>query len=255
MFEDESISPTKASYIDEIMKEKKDLIYDDLKDKSIEELTEIKNKKEEVKVEEKKEETKKEEPKTNTNINKNTNTNTNIGTSYTCTPPSDLKSTEWCQWNVKRPQSCEYSYPQKKNWNDLELIAFATAGVNVNEQLGSEGTNVVHSGASYCEAYRKTILTKEAIYIVDLDSVTGEVYSSTKSAISTNYSEEQVKQMGLAFWNLKEEECDNVWVVLGLNGMTQSIKLKYQVNMYKDGKNYSIDYDADTGAVLSSKSW
>ena len=62
--------------------------------------------------------------------------------------------------------------------------------------------------------------------------------------------------MGLSYWNLTEEECDMIWVVLGLNGMTHGTDLQYQVNMVtKDHKNYSVDYDANTGAVLSSRSW
>ena len=272
--EEYGISESKASFIEGILEEKSQLSFDELKDKSIEELNEIKNQKEEVKEDVKEE--KKEEIKSNTNTNSNTSTNTSTNTTenpstntttqssekyftssnYTCTPPSDLKSTEWCNWNVKRPQNCSFNYPQKMDLSGNDQTLYSTLGVNTNDIKQSYTVPSVHSGASYCESYIKRILTSDTFYTVEFDSVTGEIYSSKKEVVSTKYTEEQVKKMGMDYWKMTEEDLDMIWVVLGINGDSSNIFFTYQVNMRtKDNMNYSVDYNADTGAILSYRSW
>jgi len=265
--EEKNISESKAAYVLEQIKDVEGLDLEEVVEKSIEEVkTVVEEKKEEIRIEEEKkaqeeikkeaeEKAKQQSTQTNTNTNTQTKTNTNTSSGYTCTPPSNLKSAEWCNWNTKRPQYCSYSYPNKKEKDIASILAYL--GITQNEVIGDYGTFDVYSGASYCQAYRREISTRQYRYKTLWDSVTGEVLSVTKTALSFKMTESEALQKGLAYYNLKEEDCSSCGVTFTTEkrGFVDEY-YAYQVNMYmKDGKNYSVNYDASTGAVKGSRQW
>ena len=94
------ISDAKASYIEEILEDHEELTIDDLKDKNISELKEIKNKtKEEIK-----------EPEV---YDEPVNQGGNGGYPAPPSDPTD-KSGVWCTWNRNRPPEYEYYYRRNR---------------------------------------------------------------------------------------------------------------------------------------------
>ena len=251
-----NISITKASFIEQKLQGKGEL--EELADSSINTLYEkFLLQDEEPKQEEKKEEPKQEETKKNTGGNSGNSGNSGT-VAYSCTPPSDLKSTEWCNWNIKRPQSCEYSYPLKKSYTELEKIAHSALGFSENDIVTGGAHPKVHSGASYCESYYAEMKYQDTMYYIELDSVTGEVLSKSQKTITYAITEEQAKQMAIAYWKINAEDIDTIWVSNGTDGKPNGpgTYIRFQVNMQmKDGKKYSVDYDATTGQYVSSRSW
>ena len=261
--EEYGISESKASFIEEIISNNDNLTFDDLKDKSIDELNEIKNKPIE---EEKKEEPKKEE-KTNTGSNSSSNnsgsSSSNTGNStprktYTCTPPSDLKSEEWCDWLSKRPHSCEF-YLDEVSSDTMTPKVLSYLGITDTYSLyGNYATNAVYKGASYCTAYKSVVTTPEYKYTTYWDSHTGEFLSETKEAVPAFImNKDQALAKGLEYYNLKEEDCRVCWVVAGIdrsNGPDEYYRLQVNMDM-NNGKSYSVDYNAVTGSIESTRQW
>lgn len=245
------MTPSKAYYIREQIKDNENLQLEDFKNISLEEIVEKVNNTssdKETKVEEKIVEEKKE----SNNTKPNTNNNSSSKSSYTCTPPSDIKSTEWCNWNVKRPQNCEYSYPGKLNSQDARKYIDSSEGLVISNY----GTTSAYSGASYCYAYMAIITTESYRHTIYLDSVTGEFLTEKKESIpQLSMTKDQALAQGLEHFGLNEEDCKNCWVVFGTNGEGgPNWYYRYQVNMdMSDGYLYSIDYNAVTGKLVGER--
>lgn len=250
--EDYGITTGKAYYITEQIKDQDNITFEELSSAPINEIKNI------VDTKIKEQEKIKEDNKKTTSTSKNNSTSSNdTSESYTCTPPSDIKSTMWCSWNVKRPQNCEYSYPERKDYtviNDAINKALGLSGADIN---GAIGTRITYSGASYCEATKKEILKDDYKYTVIIDNVSLEILSSTKEQINNIVmSEDDAKRKALAHFSLNEDDCENCYVIKDMNGSSSGGYIRYQVNMFmKDGKNYSVDFNASTGALENSRTW
>ena len=240
-----NISEGKAAYLESVLEENKDLKIEEIKDKSVSELKVLKEKKEETT-------TKK------SNSNSSNNNISSGGYSGGCTPPSDLKSKDWCTFNTKRPQSCEYYYPEMANTDGVIDMLLEKNGISPYEATERYHTNAATSSSSYCIAVKAVVADKDYKYTYLLDSVTLEIISEVKEAVpKPTMTEDEAKQKGLAYYGLNEEDCRVCWVVYGVDKSGGPDEYyRYQVNMdMLDGNCYSIDYNSVTGEVVSTRTW
>lgn len=257
--EEYNITESKASYLEDIIKDYPELKIEELKDKSIKEIEtttkEITEKIEQEKEEEKKQEEQKQQENKSSNSNQEKSTSKSNQSSTSCNPPTDLKDEAWCNFNTKRPQWCEYSYPEKNTSNYSEKI-YNILGVSPFDTLGLYGTEVLYKGASYCYAYKGVVTTKEYRYTFLLDSVTGDLLEQSKEEIpKPTFSEDEALERGLSYFNLTKDDCLNCWVVYGTDGDGgPNFHYRYQVNMdLLDGTFHSINYNAITGEITGTR--
>lgn len=263
--EENNISESKAAYVLEQIKDVEEIDIKDVVDKNIEEVkVVVEEKKEEIKkveeekaAEEKKEEEKKEEQITKP-VQPTTPTQPSTpkpSTTVTCTPPSDIKSVEWCTWNVKRPQSCEYFYPGEKTKSSSELDA--RYGGGYGNTLGGYSTTTEYKGASYCHANKTVYTTKTYRYTAYWDSVTGELLKETKEAVPNFISEESIKQSAIKLFGLNEADIVMIWVSTGTEAEGgPNWYYRHQVNIeMPEKKMYTADYNAVTGKLVSKRVW
>ena len=241
-----NITESKASYIEEVLKEKENLTFEELKDKSIDELNKIKN----------------EPVPTPTPVPTQKPSGGNSGTTQpktsSCTPPSDLKSKEWCTFNVSRPQWCEYNYPQKiNNTSNLMEQQLTRLGIEPFSALNRYSTETKYEGSSYCLAIKMQIADRNYSYTLLLDSVTGDLLKETKTKVPALIDENVVKQKALQHFNLKEEEVVMMWVSTDIEGSGGPGEYyRHQVNIEMPGKQmYTANYNAVTGELVTERIW
>ena len=252
-----NITISKAYYIQEQIKDEEGITFEELKDVSI---NEIKTKVEDYKEEQErknKEETNKssQENKTSNNSSGNVNKSNGNSGSSSCNPPSDLKSSEWCSFNTKRPQWCNFSYSQKANTYTLDQSLYSHIGISPFDLIGGYGTEVLKDGASYCYAYKSIITTRQYRYTFLLDSVTGEILEESKENVPSFIDENTIKQNALNNFGLKEEDCIRVEVNLHteMEG-SPNWYYRYSVAMQlSDGTLHSAWYNAVTGALVKTQ--
>ena len=253
-----NITEAKAAYIEKVIVDYPELTIESLKDENV---TTLKTKEIEKEIPEPIE-TPKEEVQTQTNTNTNTNTNQNTNSnsnSYSsCTPPSDLKSSEWCRFNVSRPQSCEYNYPQKIN-NTSELMnnTLTRLGINPTEALNRYTTETKYEGSSYCLAIKMNVSDKNYNYTLLFDSVTGELLNESKEAVPSFIDEATIKQKALEHFGLNEADVVMMWVSTGIEGSGGPNEYyRHQVNIeMPERKMYTADYNAVTGVLVTERIW
>ena len=251
-----NITESKAAYIESIVEKYPDLKMEEIKDKSINEITtttvEIETKKEEEK---KKEEEQKQQSTSSNNSSSGKSNSGSVG----CNPPTDLKDSAWCTFNTKRPQWCIYDYPQMiKSFGGNEDELYNYVGSTAYESLGLYKTQQLYEGASYCYAIKKVLTTRQYRYTFLFDSVTNEKLSETKEPVPTPImTEDEALQNGLNYYGLSQDNCKNCWVTYGTNAEgSEHWYYRYQVNMVmNDDKGYSIDYNTQTGAIESTRTW
>ena len=262
------ISESKASYIEEMIKNNEELTFDDLKDKSVNELYEMKNNKvEEKKEETKKEGVKKEETKSTNNNSSNSSSNTNTSTntkttSYSCAAPSsNLKDPVWCDWYTKHPAACSNPYPEKKDSYQFSQAFISYIGINPFDQIGGGTTgNKLDSRASYCIVYPTEVYTKDYKYSALIDSVTGEFYDFKKEPMhQAKVTEEQALQAflnanGITLAEIKSETTTGYQILLRVQDNANYTAKILVYNIYGqalDGRHMKgVTVDAMTGSVL-----
>ncbi len=262
--EQEGISAGKAALIEEIANNS-DLTVEELKDKSISELLSYEENIEEPIGDDTPEENPTENPNTNTTTNTGINTGNNNGTStsYTCTPPSDLKDPAWCSWNNKRPQSCEFYYDDYSTSQAREN-ALSRYGLSASSVMsGGYATTEAYSGASYCRAIEIVITTNTERITSYWDSHTGDFITDKRVAVPTLISKDEAKQIGINYIknnkvpDFNEADIDYSEVSTGTDGEGgPGFYYRHQVYFrMKDGTNHTVDVDAATRQVKSYRSW
>ena len=267
------ISEGKSALIEDIVNANSDLKVEELKDKSIEELLSYEEQTETPV--EKKEEDKKEDKTVDNNQNKQTtktdtttktdnktNTSTNQKTNntqkktYTCTPPTDLKDTEWCNWNRYRPQNCNF-VPDTISGDQAMNAAYARYGLSSSGfYLSRYASEDVYSGSSYCRAVYTVIITKQERITTYWDSHTGEFLSEKKEAVPKFiWTEDEALQQGLSHFNLNQEDCKNCWTVTGTWGDGgDDWVYRFEVNMQMQNNDFfSVNYNAVNGSIINER--
>ena len=242
-----NISESKASLIEEIVKANDSKTFEDLKDKSISELAKLKN-------ESKEESTKEIESRKG---DENGPVYEEPSYNYSCTPPSDLKSSEWCSWNINRPPYCEYYYPERIN-DDIYDRALNYLGLSNFDSIGGYATEQADSRSSYCIADIAIITTRETRTNLVFDSVTGELIEKSSTPVPMPiFSEEEAIQKGLAYFGLDESKCRYCQVSYGTDREgSDEWYYRYQVLLDMiDGNCHTIDYNTQTGEIVSTREW
>ncbi len=265
--EKNNITISKAYYIQEQIKNEEGLKVEDFKDTSITEIKEkINNYKQEQ--EQKKQEELKEKTttkQTNTNTSKNTTPNTNTTTqkvtkTYTCTPPNDLKDTEWCNWNNKRPQSCEFYYD---DISTDKVRGYALSRYNLDDSASTYITTQEYKGASYCRAHIVKINTSSEKIISYWDSHTGEFLKEKRETAPTYISTETAQTVAKNYIkNNKNNAFDEAEIKYSeVNSGTDrdggpDEYYRHQVLfIMNDGTHYTVDVDAVTKEVKYYRTW
>ena len=165
------ISENKASYIEEVIKDNEDITFEDLKDKSINEINKF--------IEEKKEESKKEEekkPTTNsgtntgsTNNNSSSNSNTKHNTSVTPSKPSTGTTTTKPSTNTGSSSGgtgtvvvCSRAVFNLEN-DDATAKVFGYLGLDFSMKLWYDYQTVAKAYNSIC-TYETKIITNKTLY-------------------------------------------------------------------------------------------
>lgn len=271
MAEKYGISESKASYIEEKIKENEGITFEELKDKSINEINKYVENKEEKKEEEVKEEVKEEQKeednKQNTTTNnKNNNNKTNNTTSnnkpttssYVC-PSSYLNTNNvWCDYldrlsNLSFSKKYNCSMSEKKDYETLRQMALSHLGIDSLEARGTYNYPKRDSRSSYCSAEIFIITTKEVRTTITFDSVTGEVIEESKESVpAAKVSEDEAIDILLKHFNLSRDNVDVSSAWWGTDGEGGNPVYRYSVHVkMNDGTIHRGSVNAMTGELYS----
>ena len=158
------ISENKASYIESVIKDNKNITFEDLKDKSINEINEfIEEKKEEAKKEEsKKEEVKKPTTNSGTNTgttNNNSSSNTKPSTGTTTKPSTNTGSSSGGTGTVA---VCSRAVFNLEN-DDATAKVFGYLGLDFSRKLWYDYQTIAKAYNSIC-TYETKIITNKTLY-------------------------------------------------------------------------------------------
>ena len=273
------ITESKASYIENLIKENTELKFEDLKDKTINEINQIikenikdtdkeveKEDKEEVK--EEKEEDKKEENKPSGSTGNNTGSSTNkpSGTtsnnkkpstsSYTCpTSPSNANNV-WCDY-IDRTENEAFAIKynckmdEKKDYETLRQMALKHLGIQSIDARGQYSYPHTDKRSSYCSAQTFIITTLTTRTTLIMDSVTGEVIEENSIPVVIKLSEEDAVDALLKHYNLNREDLESYSTWFSTDN--EGADFVYRYNVYltmKDGTRYSNSVNANTGKII-----
>ena len=238
-----NISVSKAAYIESIIEKNPELKIEDLKDKSITEITNLK--------ENKKEET----TQTTTAItNPTVKTTKKTTVKTTVSIPSNPTDTSgvWCTYNKNKPAASKFDYPADIGLNKAR--EYALLAIN-SSSLGLKGntlSRVDDKRSSYCLSYKFMGYNDDNKYYVTIDSVTGSVIE--KSVVPMDkpkITEEEAKTIGINRFGIDPNACDFVQAYLDMNNG----KLRYTFAARCSGTQYDLEIDAITGAVSKERTW
>lgn len=236
--EEYNISISKAAYIESVLKEKKELKVEDLKDKSI---AEINNAKEE---------------KTTTEVttNKITTTTKKTTTKTALSIPSDPTDTSgvWCTFNKNKPRTLKFDYPA--DIGTSKATEYAKAAINASNLnlKGTETPRVDDKRSSYCRSYQFMGYNDDNKYYVTIDSVTGSVIEQKVVPMDKpKITEEEAKSIGINKFGIDPASCDFVQAYFSMNNG----KLKYTFGSRCSGTYYNLEIDAMTGAISNVRTW
>lgn len=236
-----NISVSKAAYIESIIEANPELKIEDLKDKSVTEITDIK-------------ENKQEKTTAVTTTNAATTTTKKTTTKVAVSVPSDPTDTSgvWCTYNKNKPATSKFDYPA-----DIGLTKakeYAMAAINASS-LGIKGTSlsrVDDKRSSYCRSYKFMGYNDDNKYYVTIDSVTGGVIEKSVVPMDKpNITEEQAKAIGVRHFNLDTSTCDLVQAYFSMNNG----KIRYTFTARCNGTYYSLNIDALNGNVSGATTW
>lgn len=254
------ISESKASYIEEIIKENEDISFEELKDKSINEINKYIESKEEQKQEEQ-EEQKEEENKQETTTNSgssNTSNNNSTTSSYVCPSSSANTNNVWCDYKERLSDlsfSSKYDCPmsEKKDYETLRQIALSHLGIDSLEARGTYNYPQKDSRSSYCTAEIFVITTTEARTTITFDSVTGKIIEETKEAVPTpKVSEDEAVDILLKHFNLSRDDVEMPYAWWETDGEGGNFVYRYSVHVkMNDGSQHAGSVNAMTGELYS----
>lgn len=238
-----NITESKAAYIEEAIKENTDLKIEDLKDKSINEIT--------TKKEEKLTTTTKVTTTSNVTVSKNTTKKT---TKQQTSIPSSATDTSgvWCTYNKNKPSTSRFDYPQDIGMDKARNYALNYLNKTISDFTNTLVSRIDDKRSSYCLSYKVTLITKDTKYFVYIDSVTGKTISNNTEEIpAPKVSETQAEEIGLKYFSLNRSECKIVEAYYSYNNG----KMRYTFNAQCNGKYYSLHIDATTGATSDPTTW
>lgn len=243
-----NITESKASYLEEIIKDTS-LKIEDVKDMSVQDA------KEKVQEEIKKQEEEKKQQEQNKNRNNTTNNknNNNSGSSSSSlTPPASSRDTSgaWCTFNKNKPYNYVYDYKEligeakvrEIATNHLAGVYFKTSSLAIYDDIKG----------SYCKTYKFAGLNDDFKYYLTIDSVTGSILEESKEEMEKpSISKDKAKEIGLTYFKLQESECELVQADLS----STFTVLKYTFIARCNGTYYTADIDGKTGSLSGDRTW
>lgn len=269
------ISESKASYIESIINENTDLTFEELKDKSINEINEKINNKETQKEnndnkeeENKKEENnKKEDNKQNATTNNNSSsTNTKPNKKPVSTPPSSTDRTGlWCEFYKTIPPEGGVEYETPGYINDLAVYAEAAKKIMPSDADWSQHYESItqYKTASYCSAGIVELenYDKSKTYTAYLDSVTLELLEpiKVKEIAKPNIDEAGAKVI-VAKWLLDTygvdiNNCDWESYYYAIDGSTKKPEWQFTCKIEAITTYYAVVVNAITGSLSLGRTW
>ncbi len=235
-----NITESKAAYIEETIKENKNLSIEDLKDKSVNEITKID----------------KEEKTTTTTTTKATTVKNNKSTTTKkqVSVPANATDTSgvWCTYNKNKSDTSRFNYPQDIGMDKARNYALKYLNKTMTDFTNTLVSRIDDKRSSYCLSYKVTLITKDTKYFVYVDSVTGKTISNyTEKIPAPKISETQAEEIGLKYFSLNRSECRIVEAYYDYNNG----KMRYTFNAQCNGKYYSLNIDPTTGATSNPTTW
>jgi len=271
------ISDSKASYIENIIKENSDLKFEDLKDKSINEINQMVNNKEEQKETgkdktEEKEEQKEEESKPNNNTSSNTSKPSINNSSISkpnkkpiSTPPaSNDRTGAWCDFYATIPPEGGVEYETPGYINDTQTyVEAAKKHMPADASWSSYFSSITeYRTASYCSAGVVEVenYDKNKTYTMYLDSLTLEVLElKTKELPKPNIDEAGARPI-VANWlmttyGVSIDDCDWENYYYNIDGSTKIPEWQYTCKIEETKTYYAVTVVATTGATKTGYTW
>ena len=261
-----NISESKAAYISEQIKDE-DIKIEEIVEKSIDEIKEqIEEKKEEIRKEEekqkeeqsKKEAEEKQQQSTTKPSTQNSQQTTKPSTTGGCNPPA--KATEnisdWCNFNKKKSQNCNFSYPEQLSLSEYSSRALKQLGVSQWDTIGNYASiKWGDSRSSYCFSGIAIITTREKRTTFTFDSVTGELIDTKSEAVKApTITEEQAVQILLDKYGLKKEDLKGSNAHFSVDGDgSDNYYYRYDTSItMNDGTQHLANINPYTGAIIRS---
>ena len=232
-----NISESKASYIEEIIKENPNLDIEKIKDMSITEIN--------------KEKDTKQTTTTTTTTTKKVTTTTKKQVSVTAPSNPEDTSGAWCSFRKNLPRTQVYNYEKDMGMNKAQTIALNAIN-NIPYKTASSAP-IDDQRSSYCRSYKVRITTDDYIYVLYVDSVNGKIIEKnvTEQAKPTVTSE-QALQKGLNYFGLDESTCQVKEAYLSEN----LGRLRYTFSARCNETNYyTLNIDAFTGEISGARTW
>lgn len=232
-----NITESKAAYIEETIKENNNLTVEDLKDKSVNEITKAA-----------------EEKTTTTTTTTTSKNNKSTTTKKQVSVPSNATDTSgvWCTYNKNKPSTSRFDYPEDIGMDKARNYALNSLNKTMSDFTNTLVSRIDDKRSSYCRSYKVTLITKDTKYFVYVDSVTGKTISNNTEKIpAPKVSETQAEEIGLKYFNLNRNECRIVEAYYSYNNG----KMRYTFNAQCNGKYYSLHIDATTGATSDPTTW
>lgn len=235
-----NITESKAAYIEETIKENKNLSIEDLKDKSVNEITKID--------EEEKTTTTTTTKATTVKNNKSTTTKKQVSVPANATDTSGV----WCTYNKNKSATSRFNYPQDIGMDKARNYALKYLNKTMTDFTNTLVSRIDDKRSSYCLSYKVTLITKDTKYFVYVDTVTGKTISNyTEKIPAPKISETQAEEIGLKYFSLNRSECRIVEAYYDYNNG----KMRYTFNAQCNGKYYSLNIDPTTGATSNPTTW
>lgn len=235
-----NITESKAAYIEETIKQNNNLTVEDLKDKSVNEITKA--------AEEKTTTTTTTTKVSTSKNNKSTTTKKQVSVPSNATDTSGV----WCTYNKNKPSTSRFDYPEDIGMDKARNYALNSLNKTMSDFTNTLVSRIDDKRSSYCRSYKVTLITKDTKYFVYIDSVTGKTISNNTEKIpAPKVSENQAEEIGLKYFNLNRNECKIVEAYYSYNNG----KMRYTFNAQCNGKYYSLHIDATTGATSDPTTW
>lgn len=274
------ISDSKASYIENIIKENNELTYEELKDKSINEINQIVNSKndkkdqEAEKIEEKEEQKdeKIEENKQNNTTNNSSNNNNNGSSNnsntnikpITTPPASNDRTGAWCEFYKTIPPEGGVEYETPGYINDFETYKEAAKKYMPNDADWSQhfASITQYRTGSYCSAGIVELenYDKTKTYTAYIDSVTLELLElKTTDIIKPNIDEAGAKVIVTKWlmdtYNIDINNCGWESYYYAIDGSTKIPEWQYVCKVEETTTYYAVTVVATDGSIKNGYTW
>ena len=244
------ISSSKASYIEEILKENSNITFEDLKDKTISEINNIAKEQEKLENELKEENKEQDQDENTQNDNAAPVETYNSSNKYWTTAPSKNDSIEeWCKFNsAPHPQTFSYNYEGMISLQDASNVFMNT--LNLNMVLNTITVGTSDSRCTYCKAYLVKILTEDYKYSAVVDSVNKKIYDVKKEPLVLNITKQEAVNILLKHFNVTLDDTTNAWAILQFTNNPDGDVYSYNTNLeMKDGTDHIATINAMTGKI------